>query len=189
MDFATILVVAALVFGVCFLADKGFTGLFRSKQQHKSGKAVRVARHYGTMGLILLVLGVAALLAGLADPWLMIAAGCLLMTVGIGFIVYYLTFGVFYDADTFLVTAFGRKSAVYRFADIRGQQLYNSAGNILIELHMTGGKTVQLQSGMEGVYPFLDHAFAAWLRQTGRLQADCAFYDPANSCWFPPLED
>ena len=27
-----------------------------------------------------------------------------------------------------------------------------------------------------------------WLEQTGRRQEDCGFYDPANSCWFPPVE-
>lgn len=189
MEFVTVLVVAALVFGVCFLVDKGFTKLFRSGQQHKSGKAVRLSKHYGSMGLIVAVLGVAALFVGLSEPWLMVAAGCLLIVVGAGLVVYYMTFGVYYDGETFLVTGFGKKSTVYRFADICCQQLYNSGGNIVMELHMADGKAVQLQSGMDGVYPFLDHAFDAWLRQTGRDPQDCLFHDPANSCWFPPVED
>ena len=189
MEFIAVLLVAALVFGVCFLVDKGFTKLFRSQQQHHSGKAVRLSRRYGSMGLIVAVLGVAALFAGLSQSWLMIAAGCLLILVGTGLVVYYMTFGVFYDADTFLLTTFGKKSTVYRYEDIRCQQLYNSAGNILIELHMADGKALQLQSGMDGVYPFLDHAFDAWLRQSGRTTEDCPFHDPANSCWFPPVED
>ena len=53
---------------------------------------------------------------------------------------------------------------------------------------MTDGRTVQLQSAMDGVYPFMDKAFTMWLRQTGRRQEDCSFYDPQNSCWFPPVE-
>lgn len=189
MEFLIVLVVAALVFGVCYLVDKGFTKLFRSQQQYKSGKAVRLSKHYGSMGLILAVLGVAALFVGLSEPWLMIAAGCLLIAVGIGLVTYYMTFGVYYDKETFLVTGFGKKNAVYRYADICCQQLYNSGGNIVIELHMKDGKEVQLQSGMDGVYPFLDYAFDAWLRQTGRNRQDCPFHDSANSCWFPPVED
>ena len=189
MEFLIVLVVAALVFGVCFLVDKGFTRLFRSQQQHKSGKAVRLSKHYGSVGLIVAVLGVAALFMGLSEPWLMIAAGCLLIAVGIGLVTYYMTFGVYYDTETFLVTGFAQKSTVYRYENICCQQLYNSSGNIVIELHMTDGKAVQLQSAMDGVYPFLDHAFDAWLRQTGRARQECSFHDPANSCWFPPVED
>ena len=188
MEYIGVLLIAALVFGVCFLVDKGFTKLFRSQAQHKSGLAVRLSKKYGSIGLIVAVLGVAALFYGLSDSWVMIAAGCLLMAVGIGLLVYYMTFGVFYDTDSFILTTFGRKSTVYAYKDIKAQQLYNSYGNILIELHMTDGRTVQLQSGMDGAYGFLDHAFAAWLRQTGRRQEDCPFHDPQNSCWFPPVE-
>ena len=53
-----ILLVAAAVFGVCFLVDKAFAKLFRSKAQHRSGKAVRANKRYGLFGVILLVLGI-----------------------------------------------------------------------------------------------------------------------------------
>ena len=39
---------------------------------------------------------------------------------------------------------------------------------MVVELHMTDGRTVGIQSAMTGAYPFLDHAFAAWCRQTWR---------------------
>ena len=32
-----VLLIAALVFGVCYLVDKGFAKLFRSQAQHMSG--------------------------------------------------------------------------------------------------------------------------------------------------------
>ncbi len=189
MEYVAIIIIAALVFGVCFLVDKGFTKLFRSQQEHKSGLSVRLSRRYGSMGLIVAVLGLAALFAGLSQGWVMCAAGCLLVVIGIALVVYYMTFGVFYDQDTFILMTFGKSSTTYRYDQIKAQQLYNSYGNTLMELHMTDGRTVQLQSGMTGVYEFMDHAFAAWLRQTGRSQEDCTFYDPQNSCWFPPVED
>lgn len=188
MEYVAVVLVAVLVFGVCFLVDKGFTKLFRSQAEHKSGKAVRLSRKYGSIGLILAVLGVAAVFAGLGGEWILIAGGCVLIVVGIGLVIYYMTFGVFYDTDSFVLTTFGKKSTTYAYKDIKCQQLYNSYGNILIELHMTDGRAVQLQAGMDGAYAFLDYAFSAWLRQTGRKQEDCAFHDPANSCWFPPAE-
>ena len=188
MEYVAVILVAALVFGVCFLIDKGFTKLFRSQAQHMSGKAVRLNKKYGSIGLIVAVLGIAALLAGLSDGWLMVAAGCLLIAVGVGLVVYYMTFGVFYDSDSFILTTFGKASTTYSYKDIQCQQLYNNQGHALIELHLSDGRAVQLQAGMEGVYDFLDHAFAVWLVQTGRTREDCPFYDPDNSCWFPPVE-
>ena len=188
MEILGVLIIAALVFGVCVLVDKGFTKLFRSQQQHKSGTAVRLTRRYGSAGLIVAVLGVAALFTGFSDSCLLIAAGVLLILVGVGLVIYYMSFGVFYDRESFLVSTFGKKNKVYAYRDIRSQQLYNSSGNVIIELHMNDGDAVQLHASMDGVYPFLDHAFSMWLCQTGQKAADCPFYDPANSCWFPPVE-
>lgn len=189
MELIGVLIVAALVFGACFLIDKGFTKLFRSQAQHRSGLAVRLNKKYGAFGLILFALGLATLFSGLSKGWLLSAAGALIIVVGIGLVVYYMTFGVFYDADGFVLTTFGKKSKLYRYADIKSQQLYNSYGNILIELHMTDGRSVQLQAGMTGVYPFLDKAFSAWCAQKGIDPENCSFHDPANSCWFPSMEE
>ena len=183
MTWPAVILVAALTFGVCFLADKGFTKLFRGKKQHASGLSVRLDRGYGAGGLIVLVLGVAALLTW--QSWLLIAGGILLIATGAVLVGYYLTFGVYYDQDTFLLTAFGKPDAVYRFADIRSQRLYTASGGTIIELYLTDGRVLQLQSRMTGVYPFLDAAFEGWLRQTGRKKEDCPFHDPDNSCWFP----
>lgn len=189
MEFAAILIVAAAVFGLCFLVDKGFTKTFRGKPQHASGLSVRLKKHYGSMGLIIAIVGLAAIFTGLSGNWLLILGGCLLVVVGLCLVVYYMTFGIFYDEEQFILTTFGKRSSTYFYRDIQCQQLYTSYGNIIIELHMSDGRTVQLQSNMEGVYPFLDKAFSAWLRQTGRTVEDCPFHDPDNSCWFPGVED
>ena len=53
---------------------------------------------------------------------------------------------------------------------------------------MNDGTHFQVHTGMIGMYQFMDHAFQVWLQQTGRNQEDCAWYDPDNSCWFPPFE-
>ena len=182
-------IVVAAVFGICFLADKLFTKLFRGKVQHNTGKSVRLNKKVGSIGLIVAVGGIAGFFSGLSDSyWLLTAGGCMLVVVGIGLVVYYMTFGIYYDEDSFILSTFGKSSVTYAFSDIKAQQLYTSAAGVLIELHLCDGRTVQLQPGMKGVDSFMDYAFAKWLLQTGRQQEDCSFYDPANSCWFPPVD-
>lgn len=185
-----VIILATLTFGLCFLADKGFTKLFRGKVQHASGLSVRLSKKYGAFGLVLFTLGLAAIFAGVNGEGTVLAVGGgVVAVVGVGLIVYYMSFGVFYDGDSFVLTTFGRRSTVYRYNQIRGQRLYNSYGNILIELHMTDGRTVGLQAGMEGVYPFLDKAFQGWCDQRGISPESCQFHDPDNSLWFPTMEE
>ena len=189
MKIGVMIVVAALTFGACYLVDKGFKNLFRGKAQHASGLSVRLNKRYATIGIVLFFLGACALFAGLNGYLALSIGGVAVALMGIALIVYYLTFGIFYDEDSFILTTFGKRSTTYRYNQIKAQQLYNAYGNIVIELHMGDGRTVQLQAGMEGVYPFLDKAFDGWLQQRGKKKEDCPYYDPENSCWFPPVED
>ena len=190
MTFFLILLIAAAVFGLCFAVDKAFSKLFRSKAQHRSGMAVRANKRYGLFGVILSVLGIMAVCVGIADGSVLLWGGVIVLLMGICLAVYYLSFGVFYDGETFLLSRFGKKEVTYRFSDIKGQKLYMvQGGNVIIELHMADGGTVSLQSTMDGVYPFLDTAFAAWCLQTGRDPQSCDFHDPSQSLWFPTVED
>ena len=190
MTFFLILLIAAAVFGLCFAVDKAFTKCFRSKAQHRSGMAVRANKRYGLFGVILSVLGVMAVCVGIADGSVLLWGGIIVLLMGICLAVYYLSFGVFYDGETFLLSRFGKKEVTYRFDQIMGQKLYLvQGGNVIIELHMKGGGTVSLQSTMDGVYPFLDTAFAAWCLQTGRDPQSCDFHDPSQSLWFPTVEE
>lgn len=182
-------IVAALVFLLCFLIDKGFTKLFRSRPQHMNGQAVRLHKYFGVGGLVLCVLGVAGLFASKGEDLLLLVGSILIALVGIGLCVYYLSFGIYYDDDSFLVCGAFKKSTAYRYRDIRGQLLYNSYGNVIIvELHMADGKAVQILSNMTGDTAFLNKAFEGWLRQTDRKAEDCTFHNPENSCWFPTME-
>lgn len=189
MDWITLAVIAAATFLACFLLDKSLQKLFRNTAQHKSGLSVRLNKKFGAFGLIFAVLGIGAMLTGWGNTWTLTVCGGILILVGLGLAVYYLSFGLFYDDDSFLFTAFGRKGKVYTYSQIRSQQLFNSYGSILIELTMEDGQTIPLQAGMSGVYPFLDKAFIRWCAQKGICPEDCDFYDPQNSCWFPGEED
>ena len=190
MTFFLILLIAAAVFGLCFAVDKAFAKLFRSKAQHRSGRAVRANKRYGLFGVILSVLGIMAICVGISDGSVLLWGGVIVLLMGICLAVYYLSFGVFYDGETFLLSRFGKKEVTYRFSEIKGQKLYLvQGGNVIIELHMADGGTVSLQSTMDGVYPFLDTAFAAWCLQTGRDPQSCQFHDTSQSLWFPTVEE
>ncbi len=356
-----ILLVAALVFGVCYLIDRAFTKLFRSKAQHRSGLAVRTSKRYGVFGVIFTALGVLAICVGVTDGPVLLFGGIFVLLMGSGLAVrtskrygvfgviftalgvlaicvgvtdgpvllfggifvllmglalavyylsfglffgviftalgvlaicvgvtdgpvllfggifvllmglalavyylsfglfydgesflysrfgkkdqvylykdilgqklyliqgggtvvelhmtdgstvslqssmdgvypfldtalalavYYLSFGLFYDGESFLYSRFGKKDQVYLYKDILGQKLYLiQGGGTVVELHMTDGSTVSLQSSMDGVYPFLDTAFAGWCLATGRDPESCDFHDPSQSLWFPTVED
>lgn len=185
MGFIVVILVVAGTFGLCYLADHGFSKLFRGTAQHRSGRAVRLSSKYGAFGAILIALGVGSAFAGTK---LLLICGPIIAVMGSALVVYYMTFGLYYDDETFLLSSFGKKSKVYRYEEIRAQQLYTSAGGVLIELHLADGRTVGLQAAMNGAYAFLDCAFAGWCVQTGKKPEDCAFHDPANSCWFPRVE-
>ncbi len=190
MQFILIVLIAAAVFGICYLVDSFFTKQFRSKAQHRSGMAVRANKRYGIFGVILMVLGIMAICVGLTDGAVLLWGGAIVLVMGIGLTAYYLRFGIFYDGESFLYCRFGKQDVTCRYQDILGQKLYLvQGGNIIIELHMADGSAVSLQSSMDGVYPFLDTAFAAWCIQTGRDPQSCDFHDPRQSLWFPTVED
>ena len=190
MSPVTIVIAAVLTFGVCFLVDKGYTRLFRSKQQHKTGLQVRVSKRYASIGLVLCILGILAVFTGVGGETVLLIGGGIVIFIGCALIGHYMSFGVYYDADSFIVTAFGKKNPVYRFRDIRHQKLYMiQGGSIVVELHMADGSAVSIHTSMEGAYPFLDHAFNAWCRQTDQDPEDCTFHDPGNHLWFPNEEE
>lgn len=190
MQFIGILLAAGLIFGVCYLVDRAFARAFRSKAQHMSGLAVRAAKRYGLFGVLFTVLGILAVIAGLGEGSLLLWGGVVVLILGACLCLYYLSFGIFYDGETMLCSRLGRKSRTYAFGDIVGQKLYLiQGGATMVELHMSDGKTVALLSTMDGVFPFLDTAFAAWCTQTGRDPASCDFHDPSQSLWFPTVED
>ena len=184
-----IILVVAVAFGLCFLVDKGFTKVFRNKAQHHSGLSVRLNKRFATGGILLLVLGIAGLMASIENGVPMLVGSLILLLVGIGLLVYYLSFGIYYDEDSLLVTGFAKKSVVYRYDQIQHQLLYTlQGGGLIVELYMNDGSTVQVLSGMPGYDKFLDHAFSCWCRQRGLNPENCAFHDPKNSIWFPNKE-
>ena len=189
-QFLPIILVAGLIFGICYLVDKTFSRLFRSKAQHRSGKAVRANKRYGVFGVVLTILGIMAVCVGITDGPVLVWGGVFVLLMGIALAVYYLSFGIFYDGESLLLQRFAKKDAAYSYRDIVGQKLYLiQGGNIVVELHMADSSAVSVHCTMEGAYPFLDHAFFRWCCQKGLDPEACDFHDPANSLWFPGEED
>ena len=186
---SSILLVAGIVFGVCFLVDKLFTKTFRSQAQHQSGLSVRPNKKYGAFGLILVVVGLGAVFSGLNNDKVLLFGGGFVIVLGIALVLYYLSTGLFYDEESFIYLSFGKKSVTYHYRDIQSQQLYNAQGNLMVELYMADGKSVHVHANMVGAYDFLDKAFSGWCAQRGIAAEDCPFHDPANSCWFPPVSE
>lgn len=190
MTFLLIVLFAAAVFGLCWLVDQGFSRSFRSKAQHQSGLAVRVNKRYGVFGVGLSVLGVLAICVGITGGLALLIGGIVVLMMGLSLSVYYLTHGIFYDGETFLVASLRKQDRVYRYGDIQEQKLYLvQGGSIIIELYMKDGTSVSLPSSMDGVYLFLDTAFAGWCLQKGIDPQSCDFHDPSKSWWFPHEEE
>ena len=189
-QFLPLALIAAVIFGICYLVDKTFAKLFRSKAQHRSGMAVRANKRYGLFGVVLTILGILAICVGVTDGPVLLWGGVIVLLMGIALAVYYLSFGIFYDGESLLLQRFGKKDVTHYYRDIVGQKLYLiQGGSIVVELHMADGSAVSVQSSFEGVYPFLDTAFAGWCLQTGRDPQSCDFHDPSQSLWFPTVED
>ena len=190
MTLITTLLVAAAVFGLCWVVDKSFSNAFRSKAQHNSGMAVRVNKRYGVFGVGLSVIGVLAICVGVTGGLGLLIGGVIVLLMGICLAVYYLTHGIFYDGESFLVASFRKQDRVYRYEEIKEQKLYLvQGGSIIVELYMNDSTSVSLQSSMDGVYLFLDTAFAGWCLQKGIDPQTCEFHDPGKSWWFPHEEE
>lgn len=85
MQFVIVLLIAAAVFGVCYLVDKGFSKAFRGKAQHRSGMAVRANKRFGVFGVVLTVLGVMAFCIGIGDGPVLIVGGLIVFAMGVFF--------------------------------------------------------------------------------------------------------
>lgn len=187
MQWIIVLLVVAATFGCCYLLDKGFTRMFRNTDQHKSGLSVRPAKRYFLIGLGLCLLGIMAILSGISgNGKMLLYGGIAVLLFGGVVLAYYAGTGIYYNEDGFVVAALGKKNRTYRFSDITSQSLYLiQGGAISLELHLEQGGSISVNSVMEGMYPFLDHAFAAWCRQKEMEPENCEFHDPSQCVWFP----
>ena len=82
MNPITTIIAVILTFGICFFVDKGYTKLFRSKQQHKTGLQVRLSKRYASIGLVLCVLGILAVFTGFGGETVLLIGGGIVVCIG-----------------------------------------------------------------------------------------------------------
>ena len=97
-----------------------------------------------------------------------------------------------WEDDIDRMFAYNQAGVAYEYTpmemDANGNAIADG-GSIVIELGLADGSALSLQSTLDGVYPFMDTAFAAWCMQTGLKMEECSFYDPSKSWWFPHEEE
>ena len=77
------ILVAVAAFAVFYGIDKGFTKIFRGKVQHTTGLSVRLNKRYATVGVVIFVLGIAAIFTGIREGKALVIGGALLAIMGI----------------------------------------------------------------------------------------------------------
>lgn len=161
-------------------------GIAALKKRAKKENTLLLPDSRAFWGIALMTLGALAAAAPLGA--VMDLAGALIAAGGALLLAWVLKFSLSYDEACFCLQ--GLKGArQYRYGQIAGQKLYlTQGGGVIIELHMEDGSAVSLQSDIPGVYAFLDRAFARWLAEKGIREADCPWYNPEQSCWFPEAE-
>ena len=94
------LIVAALVFGACYLIDRFFTKTFRGQAQHKTGLSVRYSKRYALFGLILVILAILGIMTGAGQSKVLFWGGFVVLAMGAGLIagMGYLAFAVLFAA-------------------------------------------------------------------------------------------
>ena len=189
MEYIPVIIIVCLTIVICIALDKLYKLVFRNKIQHKIGSRVKLSKRYGTIGLILLTLGIAALFAVGSRGWIAIVAGVGMILIGICLVVYFLSFGIYYDDESFIYSSFAKKSRTYTFAQIVSQTLYVNGAGVILELHLSEDDSIQLQSSMVGFNQFMNQAFKTWSKKNGIDESECSFYDPQKFSWFPEAKE
>lgn len=180
-----LLLFAALVFGLCFLVDKGISAL---KNRVRTDMVVRMPVKYPIFAAILALTAVGAVVyAWVMKSTLMGAAAAVLLGMSIYVLVTYLNTRIDYTEDTFTFRR-GREVQTFRFGDIDCQRVAINRGGCCLVL-VAGKDEIVFYSNMQGFFRFLDHAFAAWCKARQLDPAEQTWHDPRDYRWFPDDEE
>lgn len=189
MQYVYLLIIAALVFGLCFLIDFLFKKLFPKSKLEGSKRVVRMPRRSAIWGLILTLFPVVVLLFWLppeGDTALTI--GCVVAILfGLVLLVQYFSFGIWYDEETFLFKDLRRGRRTYHYSQIKGQQSLMTRSGIQATIFV-GEDVIEVSSAMQGLPDFLDKAFYRWCAAKG-IDPDSVENNPAMLTYFPALEE
>ena len=169
------------MFGLCFLVDRL---LSRGKKQAADAKTVRQPRRSVVIGVILLVVGI---YIALFVPGLLRVGGVVIALLGAVLLLSFCSFSVQYDDEGFTCRTL-RSEKRYQYNQIRGEQALATRGGITVMLFV-GDDAVELSEAMQGVRPFLSHAYYARCRQLNIDPETCPPPAPEALVWFEAPED
>ena len=182
MGFWFVVIVCAVVFALCFLVD-GLAKKLRGKARADE-RAVRMPKRSVSIGMLLIVFALCAVLFWVPQEVLWLRVGCFVVAaMGVVLIVQYLSFSVRYDEGGFTVAQFARPKRTFRYADIRAQRSLMTRSGIHATL-LTQDDSVSLTSAMEGADVFLRFAFGKWCAEKG-IDPESIENNPQMMTYFP----
>lgn len=185
VSFLILLVFMALVFGLCFLVDKGVA---RLRRRTENASQVRPPLLYPAMSGALALAAVGCLIYGVLKGKLIYgAAAVVFLGVGIYAMVYYFTTGIRYT-DTHFTFRSGKQRKTFAFDDIRGQRVAVSRKSVCLVLCLDRDQVV-LYNNMQGFAPFLNRAYKGWCLAKNLDPAGQVWHDPSDHRWFPDQPD
>ena len=172
---------AGLIFGACFLVDRGVAAL---KGRVGQSGVVRMPLRYPVLaGALILGAAVLAFTAWQRKSLLYGLAAGVFAAVALYALYAYCTTGIRYGETGFTFRR-GRLRRTFQFVDISGQRVAITRRGCCLVLCL-GEAEVVLYSNMQGFSPFLEAAYLAWC-QAKQLDPQAQdFHNPADYRWFP----
>lgn len=181
MKYLLLALFAMAVFGICFLADKGFNLL---RKRAEASPVVRLPLRYPVMALVLAVVAVPVGIYGFfVKNVIYVCVGLCFLAMAVWAAAHYCRTGIIYDDRAFQFRS-GSVQRTFRFRDIDGQRVAIYKRSCCLVLCL-GHDEVVLYSNMQGFEPFLAQAYRCWCREKGLDPEGQDWHDPADHRWFP----
>ena len=172
----------ACVFGLCALVDRLIS---RRRNVPADAKLVRQPRRASVIGIVLLVAGISV--AAVLPSELGVGGGTVIALLGAVLLLSFFSFSIQYDDEGFTCRTL-RSTKRYQYNQIRGEQALATRGGIAVMLFV-GDDAVELSEAMQGVRPFLSHAYYARCRQLNLDPETCPPPAPEALVWFEAPTD
>ena len=189
MKYVFLLLFMAAVFGVCRAVDLLIRKFAPKIPQRESGKAVRLPHRSIVFGILLTFFGIASLIGFFEQMKALYRVACIAVTaMGVFLLVQYGSFGVFYDAESFVYRTLRRGKHLFRYGEIIGQRSLLTRSGVNTVLLLRNDEQVVLSESMDGVREFLQFAFHRWCEATG-TDPETVKNNPEMLTYFPETEE
>ena len=184
MFYLLLLLFAAAIFGLCFLADK----LLKKAFPKPEGKQVKPPRRGVVFGVVLAFLGLAVAFGfwSKAD-WPFRICCFAVSAMGVFLLLQYFSFSLVYDESGFYYREKLGKSRHYTYEEILSQRSFLTRSGVNTTLYLESGE-VHLYEALDGIRDFLTTAFYAWC-EIKSIKPESIKNNPEMLTYFPEPED